>query len=54
MDHIIEAVLDEAQSGARDRDIAETIVDRCNPWLEPVSREWAIEELTVLVRRRRA
>jgi hypothetical protein len=53
-DQIMEAALDGTKPGARTRDIAEAIVDRCNSSLEPLSREWAIEDLTLLLRRRRA
>ncbi len=54
LDQIIERALDEAQPGARTRDIAEATVDRCNSSLGPQAREWAIEDLMLLLRRRRA
>lgn len=53
LDQMLEAALDEAKPKARTLRIAETIIDRHNPSLEPLSRQWAIEELTLLLRRKR-
>jgi len=54
LDQIVEAALDETQPGARTRAIAEDIIDRCNPSLVPLARQWAVQDLTLLLRRKRA